>query len=489
MTKKWIDLILQRLNKQVDRRARYQDARSIITGLLNLLDILIVVGMIWFSFIYIRKYFGDVTAITVREVIFYLFVLLTWIILLQFANLPRIIPRTTKQLHILFSFLRIGFVGLSVITLVKTILFIQDINISQLFIFSFASILILFIVRDFAFVIFKYYRSKGVNLHYAIVYADHFSDEVLESLFSRKSWGIKVLIVLTDSKLIKAKFRNRVKIISPKIDVKVLLKNFVIDEVIYCKKNIDEEQVSSLLRTCNEIGVLFRLQSSFSPLKATPYLQLPHPVPDLIYSNSQASELALIVKNLSDYYISALLLVFLSPLMIFISLLIMIDSGRPIFFKQVRVGLRGRKFNLFKFRTMVRNAEEMRKNLEILNEMDGPVFKIKRDPRITRIGGFLRKTGLDEMPQLVNVLLGHMSLIGPRPPIPSEVEIYEPWQLRRLAVKPGITCTWQVQPNRNDIKFEDWMKLDLKYIDNWSLTTDFRLFFRTIKTVLGRTGV
>jgi lipopolysaccharide/colanic/teichoic acid biosynthesis glycosyltransferase len=174
--------------------------------------------------------------------------------------------------------------------------------------------------------------------------------------------------------------------------------------------------------------------------------------------------------------------------MLAISFLIKLDSKGPIFFKQARVGLRGRQFYLYKFRTMVVNAEELRKKLDAQNEMDGPVFKIKNDPRITKIGGFLRRTGLDEIPQLFNVLKGEMSLIGPRPPLLSEVKQYQRWQLRRLSIKPGITGLWQIQPNRNDIKFENWMRMDLKYIDDWSPRLDAVLLFKTVKTVILRTG-
>ena len=179
----------------------------------------------------------------------------------------------------------------------------------------------------------------------------------------------------------------------------------------------------------------------------------------------------------------------LSPVLLMIAILIKIQSPGPIIYKQTRVGLRGRLFNLYKFRTMVINAEAHRMDLEKENEMDGPVFKIKDDPRVTKIGKFLRKTGLDELPQLFNILKGEMSLIGPRPPIPSETIQYKRWQLRRLSVKPGLSCFWQIKPDRNNIKFEKWMELDLAYIDNWSLRLDFVIFLKTIKTVFQRTGL
>ena len=179
----------------------------------------------------------------------------------------------------------------------------------------------------------------------------------------------------------------------------------------------------------------------------------------------------------------------LSPILILIGVLTKVTSPGPIIFKQARVGLRGRHFNLYKFRTMVADAEKIRKDLGDKNEMDGPVFKIKDDPRVTRIGKFLRKTGLDELPQLFNVLKGEMSLIGPRPPLQSETLQYKRWQFRRLSVKPGLSCFWQIKPDRNSIKFEQWMEMDLAYIDNWSLSLDFIILVKTIKTVFQRTGL
>jgi lipopolysaccharide/colanic/teichoic acid biosynthesis glycosyltransferase len=149
--------------------------------------------------------------------------------------------------------------------------------------------------------------------------------------------------------------------------------------------------------------------------------------------------------------------------------------------------MNGRIFPMLKFRTMVENAEDLKHELLPKNEQDGPVFKMKTDPRVTRFGRFLRKSSLDELPQLVNVLLGHMSLVGPRPPIPSEVEKYEPWQRRRLSMRPGLTCIWQIS-GRNEVGFEKWMAMDLEYIDNWSLWLDFKILLKTIPVVLSGRG-
>jgi len=209
--------------------------------------------------------------------------------------------------------------------------------------------------------------------------------------------------------------------------------------------------------------------------------------PLLTISNTPMSYLALQSKALFDRVFSAFVLFMLIPAFLVIGIAIKLDSKGPVFFSQKRVGLRGRRFMVHKFRTMVVNAEELKQELMAQNEMDGPVFKIAKDPRITRVGQFLRKTSLDELPQFFNVLMGEMSVVGPRPPLPDEVREYERWQLRRLSMKPGITCIWQVS-GRNDIPFEEWMKMDLEYIDNWSLKLDFVIFLKTIRTMFRGDG-
>jgi exopolysaccharide biosynthesis polyprenyl glycosylphosphotransferase len=263
----------------------------------------------------------------------------------------------------------------------------------------------------------------------------------------------------------------------------------VIDEVIYCKNEINQNSLKGLIHDCEEVGVVFRMQSQlFSKSATRAHLNHFDNTPFLTFDNTPSDHFAFKVKNAFSVIVSFMILVIWAPVLTVIALLIKITSNGPIFFKQKRVGLRGRTFYMYKFRTMVDNAEDMQESLMAMNEADGPAFKIKNDPRITPLGRFLRKSGLDELPQFFNVLIGDMSLVGPRPPIPSEVKKYERWQLRRLSMKPGITCTWQIKPNRNDISFEDWMKMDLQYIDNWSNKLDLILFFKTIKTMIKGSG-
>lgn len=190
------------------------------------------------------------------------------------------------------------------------------------------------------------------------------------------------------------------------------------------------------------------------------------------------------IKRVSDVLISILGLVCLSPILLIIAIVIKIDSKGPIIFSQIRVGYNGNKFKMYKFRSMVEDAEVLKADLESKNEMSGPMFKMKKDPRITRIGGFLRKTSIDEIPQLLNVIIGNMSLVGPRPSLPDEVCKFDDWMLKRLEVKPGLTCYWQVS-GRNDIEFEEWMKLDVKYVEERNLLVDLKLILRTFFILFG----
>lgn len=195
------------------------------------------------------------------------------------------------------------------------------------------------------------------------------------------------------------------------------------------------------------------------------------------------------LKRGQDVLLSALALLLLWPWMLLLALVIYIDSpGASPFFVQERIGLNGKSFRFIKFRSMVPDAEKKLHALLDRNEMDGPVFKIRRDPRITRVGSFIRKTSIDELPQLINILKGDMSIVGPRPALPREVKKYDDYERQRLYVRPGLTCYWQVQPRRNDLSFDQWLELDLKYIRERSFATDWKIIFKTFSAVIGMEG-
>jgi exopolysaccharide biosynthesis polyprenyl glycosylphosphotransferase len=207
----------------------------------------------------------------------------------------------------------------------------------------------------------------------------------------------------------------------------------------------------------------------------------------LAFTRTPSDALALAGKRVFDVVGSALALALFAPVVVAATVAIKLGSPGTVFFRQLRVGLNGRPFQMLKFRSMYQDAEERLEALRARNEMSGPVFKMKNDPRVTPIGRFLRRTSLDELPQFWNVLKGEMSLVGPRPPIPAEVRQYKRWQRRRLSVRPGITCLWQIS-GRNNVDFDRWMELDLEYIDRWSLWTDLTICLKTIPAVLSARG-
>ena len=202
------------------------------------------------------------------------------------------------------------------------------------------------------------------------------------------------------------------------------------------------------------------------------------------YENERKSDFYKFCKRGIDVIVAGVGLILLSPIITIVACAIKLTSKGPIFFLQKRVGKNGELFNMYKFRSMVVNAEELKVKLKHKNEMSGPMFKIKDDPRITKVGKFIRKTSIDELPQLWNILKGDMSLVGPRPSLPKEVEQFDNWMFKRLTVRPGLTCYWQVS-GRNNIDFEDWMKLDVKYVDERNFWIDIKLIFKTVFVLFG----
>ncbi|HVP37962.1 MAG TPA: sugar transferase [Candidatus Saccharimonadales bacterium] len=221
------------------------------------------------------------------------------------------------------------------------------------------------------------------------------------------------------------------------------------------------------------------------PAAAAAVLAREHVLP--IATGFQSGFYLRVGKRLLDILASGLALLVAGPVMLVLGILVRLDSVGPMFYRQRRAGLGGRLFTFYKLRSMHVGAHLRRSELWHLNEADGPVFKISKDPRVTRLGRWLRRTSLDELPQLLNVLKGEMSLVGPRPPLPEEVERYEPWQMRRLDVKPGITCLWQIS-GRSRLGFDEWMRLDLEYIRHRSLALDLKILLRTLPAVLSRDG-
>jgi exopolysaccharide biosynthesis polyprenyl glycosylphosphotransferase len=267
-------------------------------------------------------------------------------------------------------------------------------------------------------------------------------------------------------------------------DIETILHDRVIDEVAICLPASAGRLVETITRLCEEEGKIVRIPLTEVGVmvpggRIESYDGIS--VQSLVYGPDRI--LGLIAKRMMDVVFGTLFLIVLSPVLLAIGLWVRLADGAPVLFRQVRVGLNGRQFRVVKLRTMVRDAEERLADLESLNEIRGPAFKVTLDPRLSRTGRFLRATSLDELPQLWNVVVGEMSLVGPRPPLPSEVADYDLWHRRRLSMKPGITGLWQVEARRSE-DFDRWVELDLAYIDRWSIWLDLKIMVKTLPAML-----
>ena len=338
-------------------------------------------------------------------------------------------------------------------------------------------------------------RSEGINTRNVLIIGiKERAKDLIKTVDRYKATGYKVLGCLDiDNKSIGTFVENDHRVIGVIDDLEMILKNNVVDEMLFAIPMKLIENTSRYLSIAETMGVKVRIipdwqiahlmyQPGIADIKIEDFLGLY----TMALQTTPPNEGKLFIKALGDYVFAFLLIIVTLPLLLFIAVSIKLMSRKgPVFYKQERLGLNGRRFMLYKFRTMVSNADELLKELKSKNEADGPAFKIKNDPRIIPwVGTFLRKTSLDELPQLINVLKGQMSIVGPRPPIPTEVDEYSIWQRRRLSMKPGLTCFWQIAPGRNDLSFNEWMRLDLKYIDTWSLLNDLKLVALTCRAML-----
>ncbi len=321
--------------------------------------------------------------------------------------------------------------------------------------------------------------------HVLIIGANDTVFKIGKALDSR--W-VKVIGILTDSDTLHDGTVHRFPIIGRVNDLDSILEQHVVDIALLADESYYADQIQRLARRCETEGLDFAFTSSEIKSKLGGLTK--ETIDDnhffLIKSIHRSPE-EVLLKRLIDFLVSAFLIILSLPLWVIIPVLVKRDSPGPAFFRQERIGKNGRRFIMYKFRSMVHDAEDRLESLVSLNEVDGPAFKMKDDPRITRIGKILRRMSLDELPQLFNVFKGDMSLVGPRPPIFEEVLQYQRWERKRLSILPGITCFWQVS-GRSELKFNEWMKLDMQYIDNWSLTLDIKILIMTISAVLSSRG-
>jgi len=347
------------------------------------------------------------------------------------------------------------------------------------------TILLLALVRGAEGLAIAYLRRRGVGIkRVVIVGAGEIGRTVMRTIVARPDLGYRVVGFVDDNPEKGYTDIGRFKALGPLDNLPAILDEEWPDEVIITLPWMYHRKIMGIVRECERRRVRPRIVPDLFQMSLTQVnVEDLGGVPLIGVRSVAISKGALLVKRLIDVTVAAVGLVLCAPLFLLIALAIRLDSPGPIIFRQTRVGLRGRHFEMYKFRSMHVGAEEQQDMLADLNEADGPIFKIRDDPRLTRVGRILRRLSLDELPQLVNVLRGEMSLVGPRPPIPAEVEKYQEWHKKRLEAPPGMTGLWQVS-GRSRLSFDEMVLLDIYYIENWSLWLDFKILMRTIPKVL-----
>jgi len=332
-------------------------------------------------------------------------------------------------------------------------------------------------------------RSHGYNFQNVLVVGSGPRAKAFgESVHQNSAMGLRVQGYVDWDQAVLGQQVNGSRVIGLLENFVSILDSRVIDEVVYFVPRRMMDQIEPCVRACEERGIRTRIAVDLFALPlARPEMTTYLGVPMVTYQPRNIGGKHFVIKRLLDVVVSSVGLIGCVPLFLAVAGAIKLTSPGPILFQQTRVGLNGRQFQLLKFRSMVADAETRHHEVAGLNELSGPMFKAKRDPRITPVGRWLRKWSLDELPQLVNVLRGDMSLVGPRPSLPHEIKQFQAWQKRRLSVRPGLTGLWQVS-GRNQVDFEQWMKLDLEYIDRWSIGMDLKILSKTLPVVVTGRG-
>lgn len=335
----------------------------------------------------------------------------------------------------------------------------------------------------------RFLRKKGYNYKQVLlVGTGPRAMRFIKLLQKHSEWGMRITGLVDAEKCRLGKTICGKKVIGLLKDIPDILKNNVVDEVMFIVPRKWLPSIEKSLLACEIQGVKADIATDFFNMKIANWESSDiEGMPMMAFKTTVGEEWQLLFKRLFDIIFSLLGMIVALPVYLAVFVAIKRLSPGQAIFRQVRSGLNGRKFVMYKFKTMVNGAEDKKDKLNGFNEMNGPTFKMRNDPRVTRFGRFLRRTSLDELPQLFNIIKGDMSLVGPRPPIPSEVDKYEIWQRRRLSMKPGLTCFWQAN-GRNNVDFDKWMKMDLEYIDNWSLGLDAKILLKTIPAVLFSRG-
>jgi len=352
-------------------------------------------------------------------------------------------------------------------------------------IFAITSFVLILAEKAIIYVVMYSIRKQGLNQkRLLIVGTGRRAAGFIRKIHLHPEWGFKILGAIDDEPGRGVESVEGIKVIGSLEGIPEILHSFAIDEVVFVVPRLRLNLIESAIRECEIEGIRVTIAVDLFDMKiAKSYQTDLDGVPLLTFKTTVPSERDLFTKRMIDFTISGAGIVLCGPLILAASIVIKLTSSGPVFYRQTRIGLNGRRFVMYKFRTMRIGAQEKLSQVDIHKEIYEPQWKKTKLQYVTPIGRLLRKFSLDEVPQLFNVFLGHMSLVGPRPTLPQEVKQYEAWHRRRFSMRPGLTCLWQVK-GRRDIKFEEWMEMDLEYLDNWSLWLDIQILLRTIPAVL-----
>lgn len=416
------------------------------------------------------------------------FVTLIWLAVFKLIGLyeERKFTALVDEIAMLF-----GGVALSTLILLGLLFLYREFWFSRLVIVNawWLAFLLLAAVRVLSFTVERLLRSRGMGTRNTlIVGAGEMGQTLALKMAQDKGLGYRAIGFLDDDPVKIGKHYHGIPVLGEVMKVKEIVQKQKVDEIMIASSKIPAEKVLDIVTECERFGVEFKIVPGILELIASRVdADELAGVPLLTISEIRLKGFNAVMKRTADILLSGMGLALISPLFIIFPALIKLTSSGPVFFIHERVGMDGKRFPMFKFRSMIKDADKLFPQLEPLSEVEGHLFKMKDDPRVTPLGRFMRRFSIDELPQLLNVFLGHMSLVGPRPPLQREVVKYNSWHKKRLRVRPGITGPWQVS-GRSLLPFEDMVRLDIYYIENWSLWLDFKILLRTVPVVLVGSG-
>ncbi len=476
-----------------------KDYETNIREFTRLLDIGAILASFYLSF-YIRdsqsfalvahKYLGGILAFTITDNFelpvyekYLWFIIPLWLILLTYGR-TYLFSRIETFSHVFLNLLKVHIIGGFILSAFLLLPYSQDFKRSFFLLFILISLILTTAIRFIFMMLFEFFRSHGKLSNHAIILGTGKNVErLLKELNDHPYWGFRIIGILTPSGDESDKLSSLAHL-GTLDDLSNVLRKETVDDVFVISDGKAHSELNSTLKICESIGVNVHLIPNKYDLSiARSTIGTMGKLEFITFSSTPADLAPRLAKRTIDILVSITLLPLLLITTIVVAILIKSESHGQVFYKSIRITRNRRPFAFYKFRTMFENAEQTKKELEEKNQMSGPISKIKDDPRVTKIGKLLRKYSIDELPQIVNVLKGDMSLVGPRPPTPSEVDLYEFQQLRKLSMLQGMTGLWQVM-GRDDINdFDERLKLDLKYIDSWSLGLDFKILLKTIRVV------